>query len=187
LDFPRNRWHKHSKAKRFSWFDAGYDPDNKEVWSIPVAYQELPEGHSAITSLHHFASINYDNCSTNTGPKNGLGKLLEEERKLTFEQNKEGSSCSKLVPFIKKGCSDHVMNLISQEFSKILLQVFKTMAVITAQYWGFFVMFYIHKWAKLTEKDKEDFRLLMDPLVQAGSTSVVFFLGELYTTHLSIC
>lgn len=79
-------------------------------------------GIKEITTLCDFESITFDNAAINTGKNNGifarLNALREEEWKaLPSKINKP------YKPLAFKGCSDHIMNLISTNYNKKLVEL----------------------------------------------------------------
>lgn len=72
--------------------------------------------------LHDFACIVYDTASTNTGCNTGLGVRLEEKRRESWSQS-DGKST--YIPLLRKGCEDHIINLIPKYFGKLVNQTFE--------------------------------------------------------------
>lgn len=107
------------------------------TWSYLVNLQEMPKGgpemelKMIINTIAHFRgiqdsmklngrrvniiqfeSITYDNTAANTGRWSGLGALLGKYRR----DQCRGES----LPFLRKGCDDHVANLISKHYRRRL-------------------------------------------------------------------
>ena len=68
------------------------------------------------TCLHHIVSLTTDNTGSNTGI-NGVRGVLERERRLSWEEKKEGM----YKPLFFSGCQDHIANLASTEFEQCLI------------------------------------------------------------------
>jgi len=75
--------------------------------------------------MYDLRTFSCDNCSENTGELNGVGKQIQDERIKEWDRNRKLSP-ETLSPLIQMGCVDHVMNLVSKNFSKALHEYAKT-------------------------------------------------------------
>lgn len=121
----------------------GYNMLHKQLWIRPIAIVEfLPHDattqtqliinaiqqlndlqqqiNTKITKLYNFISMSSDNENLNKGALNGVITKLNQEQRRQYEEGK-ASGQEIVIPYrdlIEKGCSDHIINLISKEFHR---------------------------------------------------------------------
>ena len=69
--------------------------------------------------LYDIKAIVFDTTSSNTGDKKGLAGLLKNARENEWRQQRKEGEPSKLIV---KGCEDHLMNLMSKDYEKYLVE-----------------------------------------------------------------
>lgn len=69
-------------------------------------------------TLYDLKSITFDNCSSNTGEKNGLIGVLQRKRREIFQSLNLNTNYENLVA---KGCGDHILCLASKSFQRRLI------------------------------------------------------------------
>jgi hypothetical protein len=125
----------------------GFHKSTKTMWYHPIRFCE-PEDHKALTQLREIETafkeisemggtlvtildlegIVFDSTGSNTGLDKGLaGELLQARSKLWKEMNKEGE-----VPvLIIHKCEDHILNLMSQDLEKKLIEISPKMKIFS--------------------------------------------------------
>lgn len=80
--------------------------------------------NTSVTTIVHFMSIMFDNCSENMGRWTGLGERIEQWRALEYESY--SLPPSRYTPICIKGCTDHIVNIISRTFETVLAESAKS-------------------------------------------------------------
>ena len=108
-----------------------------------TAYEELKklakEGKLEFKEFYEFNLLHYDNTSSNTGDKSGLGVLFDLARKKD-EKECELDPKPPFLPTICEGCMDHQSALYGKRFAKELTDYLKTIRpeyVSEGKYVGF--------------------------------------------------
>lgn len=73
-------------------------------------------------ALHEFYILSYDNCPTNTGEFNGVGKLWGEEREKSYRAIYGNTDA--MIPTICRGCKDHESAMFGKHFASGMLIFF---------------------------------------------------------------
>lgn len=131
-----------SLDRHFQEIEIGGVYNSNDKWSYPFALIENFEHENAkttvanieqkfsyyqkfqqqlgikITQLYDIKSISFDTTSMNTGKKNGIGALLNKRRlEIWIKEGKQGKDFENLII---KGCGDHIVNLWSNNYHKLI-------------------------------------------------------------------
>ncbi len=97
----------------------GAEVDLIAIQAVLASVQEQQIlSNTSVTSIVHFMSVTFDNCSENMGRWTGLGERIEQWRASEYESYALPSS--RYTPICIKGCTDHIVNIISRTFEAVL-------------------------------------------------------------------
>lgn len=111
----------------FELVEKGAQIDIKAIQAMLSTVQEIQRQKGyCITNLYDFKSITFDNCSENTGRKAGVGVLLQDLHKHAFDIDPRAKAVQLTYkPLILKGCSDHIVNLVSRDIESAIVAELK--------------------------------------------------------------